>query len=245
MRTGLIGAMQEEILLLKDDIENLKVETVGSRDFYSGTINGNEVVLALSGWGKVAAASTATSLLNLYKVDRLVFIGLSGSLHSHLNIGDIVVGDKLVQHDVDLSYLVDFPDVKPPFWKEFQFTMSQEAVQHSLEAVEKFTQNLKAGKYPKIGEEYDPQVYVGPIGTGDQFVASPEGKDRISSRYPEVLCTEMEGAAIAQVAADYEVPCTVIRIISDKADDNAHQAFVKFLFENISHISVEIAKLLF
>lgn len=245
MRTGLIGAMREEIHLLKDEIKNLKIDKVGAREFYSGTLENKEIVMALSGWGKVAAASTATSLLNLYEVDQLVFIGLSGSLQPYLNIGDIVIADKLVQHDVDLSYLKDFPDVQPPFWKDFQFDVLPDAGNHALKTVQQFVCNLKDGKYPEIGKEYNPEIYVGPIGTGDQFVASPEGKNRISERYPDVLCTEMEGAAIAQVTADYNVPCTVIRIISDKADDNAHEAFVKFLFENISKISVEIAKLLF
>ena len=245
MKTGLIGAMKEEVLLLKNELHNLKVEQIGSREFYSGTIGNREVVLCLSGWGKVAAASAATSMLNLFGVEQLVFIGLSGSLQPHLNIGDIVVADSLVQHDVDLSYLVDFPDVKPPFWKTFEFSVCPDAQKRALDAVQQFVANLKEKKYPNIGTEYQPKIYVGSIGTGDQFVASPDGKNRISERFPAILCTEMEGAAIAQVAADYEVPCSVIRIISDKADENAHESFVNFLFENISQISVEIAKLMF
>ncbi|MCW0483779.1 5'-methylthioadenosine/adenosylhomocysteine nucleosidase [Gaoshiqia sediminis] len=245
MKTGLIGAMREEILLLKHDIENMKIDQLGSREFYSGTIGGKEVVMCLSGWGKVAAASTATSLINLYGVDQLVFIGLAGSMQPHLHIGDIVVADRLIQHDVDLSLLDGFQDVDPPFWKSFHFEVLPDAGKRALDAVKQFTVNLKEKKYPGISNTYQPQIYTGAIGTGDQFVASPEGKTRISERFPEVLCTEMEGAAIAQVAADYQLPCSVIRIISDKADENAHQAFAKFLFENISRISVEIARLMF
>ncbi|MGD9929653.1 MAG: 5'-methylthioadenosine/adenosylhomocysteine nucleosidase [Mangrovibacterium sp.] len=245
MKTGLIGAMREEILLLKHDIENMKVDQLGSREFYSGTIGGKEVVMCLSGWGKVAAASTATSLINLYGVDQLVFIGLAGSMQPHLHIGDIVVADRLIQHDVDLTRLEHFPNVEPPFWKSFQFDVRPDARQRALNAVQQFVRNLNDKKYPEIGEGYQPQIYTGAIGTGDQFVASPEGKTRISERFPEVLCTEMEGAAIAQVAADYGLPCSVIRIISDKADENAHEAFAEFLFENISRISVEIARLMF
>ncbi|WP_423129683.1 5'-methylthioadenosine/adenosylhomocysteine nucleosidase [Gaoshiqia sp. Z1-71] len=245
MKTGLIGAMREEILLLKDDLKNLKVEKTGSREFYSGTIGGNELVMCLSGWGKVAAASTATSLINLYGVDQLIFIGLAGSMQPHLNIGDIVVADKLIQHDVDLSNLSGFGQVKPPFWKKFEFEVGSETGQRALKAVSRFAVNLKEKKYPGINTDYAPSIYVGSIGTGDQFVASPEGKSRISSKFPDLLCTEMEGAAIAQVAADYQLPCSVIRIISDQADENAHQAFSRFLFENISRISVEIARLMF
>ncbi len=245
MKTGLIGAMHEEILLLKHDIENLKVDKVGSREFYSGTISGKEVVMCLSGWGKVAAASTATSLINLYGVDQLIFIGLAGSMQSHLNIGDIVVADNLIQHDVDLSLLDGFSAVDPPFWKSFEFPVLPQARKQTQDAVHQFVQNLKEGHYPLINPEYNPDIYIGTIGTGDQFVASPEGKARISNRFPQILCTEMEGAAIAQVAADYSLPCSVVRIISDKADEDAHQSFARFLFENISRISVEIAKLMF
>ena len=244
MKTGLKGAMREEVLLQKNDIENLKTEQFGSREFYSGTINNQELVMCLSGWGKVAAASTATTLINHYQVDQLVFIGLAGSVQPHLNIGDIVVANQLIQHDVDLSRLDGFPTVESPFWKTFAFDVFPHSGEKAIQAVDKFVLKLRKGSYPKIHSNYNPAVYVGAIGTGDQFIASKEGKMRINERFPQVLCTEMEGAAIAQIAADYQLPCTVIRVISDKADEDAHDSFAKFLFEDISHISVELAKLI-
>jgi adenosylhomocysteine nucleosidase len=244
MKTGVIGAMREEVLLLKKDIQNLKTEQFGSREFYSGTIGNHELVMCLSGWGKVAAASTATTLINHYQVDQLIFIGLAGSVQAHLNIGDIVVANQLIQHDVDLSRLDGFPTVKSPFWKTFAFDVFPHSGEKAIQAVDKFLLNLRNGDYPNIHANYNPAVYVGAIGTGDQFIASKEGKVRINERFPQVLCTEMEGAAIAQVGADYQVPCTVIRVISDKADEDAHDSFAKFLFEDISHISVELAKLI-
>ena len=243
MKTGIIGAMREEILLLKKDIKDLKSEQFGSREFYSGTIHDKEVVMCLSGWGKVAAATTATTLINHYKVDQLVFIGLAGSIQAHLNIGDIVIANQLIQHDVDLTRLDGFPNVQSPFWKEFSFKVMSDSEKKASEAVEKFLLNLRKGDYPSISSTYNPTVYVGAIGTGDQFIASKNGKMKISERFPQILCTEMEGAAIAQVGADYNIPCTVIRVISDKADEEAHDSFTSFLFENISHISVELAKL--
>jgi len=245
MKTGLIGAMREEILLLKDEIKDLKTDQIGSREFYSGTIEGEEVVMCLSGWGKVAAASTATSMINLYRVDQLLLIGLAGSMQAHLEIGDIVVADKLIQHDVDLSKLDGFTDVKPPFWKSFEFEVYPLAWRRALNAGQQFIRNLNEQRYPAISATYHPQIYVGAIATGDQFIASDEGKNRISQRFPDVLCTEMEGAAIAQVAADYRIPCSVIRIISDQANEEAHQDFARFLFRDISRISVELAKLMF
>ncbi|WP_372773881.1 5'-methylthioadenosine/adenosylhomocysteine nucleosidase [Mangrovibacterium sp.] len=245
MKTGLIGAMREEILLLEHDIENLKIVEHGVRKFYEGTIGGKEVVMCLSGWGKVAAASTATSLINLFGVDQIVFIGLAGSLKAHLEIGDIVVADKLVQHDIDLSRLDGFHGVEPPFYKKFRFPVRKSAQRRALEAVTQFGYNLHDKKYPEISSDYHPKVYIGAIGTGDQFVASAKGKEKITAHHPDLLCTEMEGAAIAQVAADYSIPCSVIRIISDNADEEAHDSFAQFLFRDISKISVEIARLMF
>ena len=245
MKTGLIGAMPEEILLLKKEIEELKTEKVGPREFYSGKINGKEVVMCSSGWGKVAAASAATSLINLFQVDRLLFIGLAGSLDPQLEIGDIVVADSLVQHDVDLSLLTGFGDVKSPFWIDFVFDVDPAIHKKAEKTVKQFVLNLENNEYAHIEGEYHPQIFTGGVATGDQFIASAEGKNLIRKKFPEILCTEMEGAAIAQVAADYGIPCSAIRIISDKADEKANELFVKFLFGNISHISVEIAKLFF
>lgn len=244
MKIGLIGAIKEEILLLKEEIQNLQATQIGSREFYSGTIGGHEMVICTSGWGKVAAASTATSLINLFRVDHLLFIGLAGSMQDHLKIGDIIVADKLIQHDVFLSRLVE-AQVEPPSRKIFEFEVSPAAWRRALTAGNQFIKNLKDGLYPAISTAYQPHIYVGAIATGDQFVAANAGKRQISERFPQVLCVEMEGAAIAQVAADYGISCSVIRIISDQADEDAHENFTDFLFSNISRISVEIARLMF
>ncbi|MGE4586676.1 MAG: 5'-methylthioadenosine/adenosylhomocysteine nucleosidase [Mangrovibacterium sp.] len=245
MITGLIGAMREEILQLKDEIKDLQTETQGCREFLRGFIGEEEVVMCLSGWGKVAAASTATSLINLYGAGRLLFIGLAGSLQSHLNIGDIVVADRLIQHDVDLSRLEDFRHIEAPFWRNFSFAVDPAGTDRALEASREFCRRLGEGRYPAISAAYHPQVHVGAIASGDQFIASAQGKERIRERFPEALCAEMEGGALAQVAADYGVPCTVIRIISDQADESAHDDFSRFLFRDISRISVALAERLF
>lgn len=245
MRTGLIGAMPQEILMLKKEIEDLSIEKIGPREYYSGKINGSEVVMCASGWGKVAAASAASSLINLFKVDQILFIGLAGSLDPKLEIGDIVIADSLIQHDVDLSSLKGLGDVKSPFWVDFSFDVDPNLQKKAENTIDLFISKLKADEYSHIDSEYNPNIYIGAIGTGDQFVASIEGKNKIKNKFPKILCTEMEGAAIAQVAADYHIPCTAIRIISDKADEHANELFVSFLFKNISQISVEIAKLFF
>lgn len=245
MKIGLIAALREEIMLLVHSIDDLKVTKLGVREFYEGTIGGNEIVLCLSGWGKVAAASTATTMINRFGADQLVFIGLAGSLSDQLEIGDIVVADMLIQHDVDLSRLDGFHHLEAPFYKKFRFPVKAGSQKLALEAVKQFVFNLHAKRYPNLSTDYNPKIHIGPIGTGDQFIAGEKARTRITGRYPDLLCTEMEGAAIAQVANDYGIGCSVIRIISDKSDDSAHETFAKFLFENIDKISVEIAKLMF
>ena len=243
MRTGIIGAMKEEILFLKEEFSEYQSVTAGCRRFYHGKIGEEEIVMAFSGWGKVAAASTITSLINLFNVDRIVFIGLAGALQPHLKIGDIVIGNKLIQYDVDLSTL-NFPDVDPPFWKNFEFEIPQNYISIAEKTVRLFSQNLKSRLYHDLPITYQPDIYVGAIGTGDIFVSSIESKKEITNKYPEILCTEMEGAAIAQVAADYKLPFMIIRIISDQANDEAAQTFTSFLFHNIGRISVEMIKIL-
>ncbi len=244
MKTGLIGALKEEVLMLKDEFDQLQVDQLGSRQFFSGTLGGHEVVICTSGWGKVAAASTATSLINLYHVDHLLFIGLAGAMKDHLKTGDLIIADKLIQHDVYLSSLVD-TQAGPPSRKKFEFEVYPAVWRRAMAVSSQFVQNIENRLYPEFSEVYRPKVYVGTISTGDQFVTTAEGKKQISERFPDTLCVEMEGAAIAQVAADYGIPCTVIRIISDQADESAHHDFTHFLFRHISRISVELAKLMF
>ena len=244
MKIGLVGAMHEEILMLKDEMKNVSSSKIGPREYFEGQLNGCEVVMCLSGWGKVAASSTATTMINHFKVNQLIFVGLAGALNNKLEIGDIVIGNKLIQHDVDLSLLNGFQQVQSPFWKDFSFAVNHNLVEKAQRACNQFIQNINSGYYKNLNDNYKPKVSVGSIGTGDQFVASNKGKQQILKKYPAILCTEMEGAAIAQVAADYEIDYLIVRIISDKADEHANTSFSDFLFENISEISVEIVKLL-
>ncbi|MFV0554634.1 MAG: 5'-methylthioadenosine/adenosylhomocysteine nucleosidase [Mangrovibacterium sp.] len=244
MRIGIIGAMHEEVMLLKEELSDVKAVKRGARTYYSGEFGAHEVVLSLSGWGKVAASATSATLIESFGVEQLLFVGLAGSLHADVRIGDMVVGEELIQHDVDLNDFTMMGDINPPFHKKFAFKTPSQMVRLGAKAVEEFKANLCKGAYPNINEDYSPSVHFGQIGTGDQFVASEEMKKQILYKYPDLLCTEMEGAAIAQVAKDSGVPFLVIRVISDNAADHAHEVFAKFLFEDIGHISVQLLKLL-
>ncbi len=242
MIIGIIGAMKEEVLSLRDSLQNISEKKLGVRTFIEGNLYQHKVVMCLSGWGKTAAASTTTSLINIYNVDCILFVGLAGSLQNDVNIGDIVIGNELIQHDVDLRDFSQIGTLNPPFYKSFRFASEPAMLNNCKIAIDSFIEKLKQEEYPNISCSYQPKKHVGAIGTGDQFVGSPAMKKLIVSKYPELLCTEMEGATIAQIANDYSIPCAIIRIISDNAEDGAHSSFVEFLFDKISTISVEIIK---
>lgn len=244
MNIGVIGAMQEEIMLLKDELDNVTEHILGTRTFYKGAYGNKNIIMSLSGWGKSAAASTITSLINVFNVDTVIFIGLAGSLKPQITIGDIVIADCLIQYDVEMKDLTTIGEVNPPFYKNFSFNTDKKARIKSISAVDEFILQLKNNEYSEISSDYIPRMHVGAIGTGDKFVGSSQIKYDIVEKYPNLLCTEMEGAAIAQIANDYNIPCSVIRIISDNAETGAHDNFAKFLFENVSKISVEIMKIL-
>jgi len=110
LRIGVVGAMSEEIALLRNALENPQVQTRGMRDYWQGSLFGRSVVLAFSRWGKVASASTVTTLIEFFEVDLVVFTGVAGALAPDLDIGDIVIAESLMQHDMDASAL---PGIKP------------------------------------------------------------------------------------------------------------------------------------
>ncbi|MFV0365843.1 MAG: 5'-methylthioadenosine/adenosylhomocysteine nucleosidase [Mangrovibacterium sp.] len=244
MKIGIIGAMHEEVMLLKQKLSHIKSTKHGARTFYESEYAHHEVVLCLSGWGKVAAAATTTTLVESFGVEQILFVGLAGSLQAQVCIGDIVVGNRLVQHDMDLKDFTMMGDILPPFYKKYAFQTPEPLVELGSHCAKELQAMLREGKCPAIHADYQPNVHIGAIGTGDQFVSSAEMKQTILLKYNELLCTEMEGAAIAQVANDYQVPYLIIRVISDNAADNAHEVFAKFLFEDIGHISVQLLQLL-
>ncbi len=231
-RIGILGAMKEEIDLVKEMVENREVVELGNREFITGEIRGVECVVAFSKWGKVAASITATILLTEFKVTDLFFIGTAGALADGLKVGDIVVSKHLVQHDLDAR----------PILKQYEMPLLNKVYVDSDEALSELAgravKNLLAqGVEKMVGEEaakefgLHPTLYFGDVASGDQFINSIEKRDEIISGLPGVLCVEMEGAAVAQVCSEFGVPFTVIRTISDTADHNARVDFGKFIKE--------------
>lgn len=218
-RTGIIGAMEEEIILLKEKMEIEVVVKKASMEFYQGTLNGKEVVLVKSGIGKVNAGLCAQILVDVFNVNRLINTGIAGSLKAEINIGDIVLSSDALQHDMD-ARAFGYARGEIPRMDTLSFPADPELIGMAKAACEEVN--------PEI------QVFVGRVVTGDQFVAGRETKEEIVS-WTDGYCTEMEGAAIAQAAYLNKVPFVIVRAISDKADDSASMDYPEFERQAIEH----------
>ncbi|WP_196888920.1 5'-methylthioadenosine/adenosylhomocysteine nucleosidase [Aureivirga sp. CE67] len=227
MKIGIISAMQEEIQALLNHLENPRSEEKGMRTYYSGMLFGNDVVLVFSRWGKVASAVTTTQLINDYHVDEIIFTGVAGAISSKLNIGDIVVGRNLMQHDMNAYPL--YPKYEIPLLGKGSFqTKDTERLLHaSKEFIADFNQYISANE----AEEFHiskPKVVVGDIVSGDRFVSDLNKIKKLRVEFPGAKCVEMEGAAVAQVCYEYDIPFSIIRVISDEANHSATIDFPKF-----------------
>jgi adenosylhomocysteine nucleosidase len=181
--------------------------------FYDGKMSGHEIVVVKSGIGKVNAAVCTQIMIDLFQVNSVINTGIAGSLRDEINIGDIVISTDTVQHDVDA--------------RELGCLLGQIPGMNSVcFQADKATADLAYQLCRKVNP--DVSVYLGRIVSGDQFVSEPLTKKRIRDNF-EGLCTEMEGAAIAQTAHLNGIPFLVIRAISDKADNSAYTDFSVFI----------------
>ncbi len=225
-KLGIIGAMTEEIETLVELLENKKESRRTGSTFYEGTLEGLDVAIVQCGVGKVNAAMCAQTLCDLYGVTHLVNTGIAGSLCAELDIGDLVVSSDAMYHDMDAVHF-GYPFGKVPGMDVTAFPADAALVELAYAAAE----TVNPG-HTKIGR----------VASGDQFVAVKELKDRIIAN-TQGLCTEMEGAAIAQVAYKNQLPFVILRAISDKADDSAEMDYPTF--ERIAaHRCAEVTRML-
>ncbi len=243
MAIGIISAMQEEMQTLLENLQESVTSTKGMRTYYSGKLFDTDVVLVFSRWGKVASATTVTQLINDYSIDEIIFTGVAGAISNHLNIGDVVIGKHLYQHDIDASPL--FKKFEVPLLNKLYFETSTTHRAQLHRATQTFLNSYT--DFIKLEEMRSfnitqPKVIVGDIASGDQFISDINSVSKLASELPSVFCVEMEGAAVAQVCYEYNIPFSIIRIISDKANDNAHIDFPKFAKEVASHYALGIFK---
>lgn len=210
-KLGIIGAMHEEVETLLALMENKKELCKAGSTFYEGVLDGLNAVIVQCGVGKVNAAMCTQVLCDLFDVTHIVNTGIAGSLCADLDIGDLVVSRDAMYHDVDAVHF-GYPFGKVPGMDVVAFPADDLMVNYAYDAAEAVNPG-----HTKIGR----------VATGDQFVAVKELKERIIAK-TNGLCTEMEGAAIAQTAYRNGVPFVILRAISDKANDSAQMDYPTF-----------------
>lgn len=216
---GIIGAMEEEIQALREQLSDVKETTIAGMTFCEGTLSGKDVILVRSGIGKVNMAICTQILVDQFHVQQLINTGIAGSLCNDINIGDIVVSTDMMQHDVDVTSSGYKRGIIPRM-ETSAFPADQELI------------DLAVSSCKKVNPEVS--VFQGRIVSGDQFICDDQIKKQIIADF-NALCTEMEGAAMAQAAWLNKVPFVVIRAISDKADHSAEMDYAEFEAQAIHH----------
>ncbi|HEJ7507426.1 TPA: 5'-methylthioadenosine/S-adenosylhomocysteine nucleosidase [Staphylococcus aureus] len=208
---GIIGAMEEEVTILKNKLTQLSEISVAHVKFYTGILKDREVVITQSGIGKVNAAISTTLLINKFKPDFIINTGSAGALDESLNVGDVLISDDVKYHDADAT----------AFGYEYgQIPQMPVAFQSSKPLIEKVSQ---------VVQQQQLTAKVGLIVSGDSFIGSVEQRQKIKKAFPNAMAVEMEATAIAQTCYQFNVPFVVVRAVSDLANGEAEMSFEAFL----------------
>ncbi|MFZ3124550.1 MAG: 5'-methylthioadenosine/adenosylhomocysteine nucleosidase [Acidovorax sp.] len=230
MTTAILSALADEQSGLVATMLQPQRRVHAGRVFWTGSLHGKDVVLALSGIGKVAAATTATALIERFGAARIVFTGVAGGVGDGVRVGDVVVAQDYVQHDMDASPL--FARWELPGYARARLACDVGLSAILLEAARACVASAQ-GQFCLKTASPALQVHHGLMASGDRFVSAAHESDRLRAALREaghdVLAVEMEGAAVAQVCLDYGVPFAAVRTISDRADDAAHGDFALFV----------------
>ena len=213
MKIGIIAAMPEELVHLTQNLDKTQEVQVLGNTYYTGTIGKIEVVLVQSGIGKVMSAMSVAVLADHFQVEVIINTGSAGALAEGIAVGDVVIADKLVYHDVDVTafgYAYGQIAGQPLYFESDKNFITR--IQENLSQVEQ-------------------TWHLGLIATGDSFIAGEDKIANIKSHFPTVLAVEMEGAAIAQAAQALGLPFLVIRAMSDNANHEASISFDEFIIE--------------
>jgi adenosylhomocysteine nucleosidase len=241
--TGIMGAMSEEISGIANLLTDKEEFQFGMRTYVVGKLNGVKTIVTFSRWGKVAAAATAATLILKFNVTEIIFTGVAGAISPELNVGDIVIGKRLIQHDLDARPLMEafeipllgikYIDTQPE-----QLEIATKAV-NDLITSENLFSVITESELQQFGI-VKPKLVIGDIASGDKFFASTEEKNALLDKLPNILCVEMEGAAVAQICYEYNIPFTILRTISDVADEKSPVDFPAFVKKVSSKYSVGI-----
>ncbi|MDR0645584.1 MAG: 5'-methylthioadenosine/adenosylhomocysteine nucleosidase [Elusimicrobiota bacterium] len=245
-KIGIIGAMPEETKDIIALLENRKKLQIGIRNYYLGAINKIEAAVVMSRIGKVSAAAAAATLIHRFNVSEIIFTGCAGALNPSVKIGDVVIGRRFIQHDIDEAMLLPREGNIPMLGGIF-LEADAKQIKTAASAINKMLEDksiFAADNFKKLNIKF-PSLFIGDIASGDIFVCKDEQKRALSSKLPSVLCVEMEGASVAQVCYEHNMPFTVIRVISDSADNKSIIDFDGFAKNILNIYSANIIKNLF
>lgn len=221
---GIIGAMDEEIQYLLEHMEDKQEVTVAHSRFVKGELEGKEIVLLKSGIGKVNAAMGTTIMMERFSPEAVINTGSAGGFSERLEVGDLVISSEVVQHDVDVTAF-DYEHGQVPGLPTF------------IPASDKLVE-LTAGAVKELNIQYE----IGLIATADTFMADQSKVQETRGKFPQMIAAEMEGAAIAQVCHQYDVPFVIIRALSDIAGKDSSVTFDAFLETAAKHAAQLIMK---
>ena len=230
MTTAILSAMKEEQQGLLELLDNSIKTTHAGREFWHGRYRHHDIVLVLARIGKVAAATTATALIDRFAVKRIVFTGVAGGLGANVNVGDIVIADSFMQHDMDASPI--FPRYEIPLYGLSRFPADALMTQALQSAATRTVESAAVTLGEATTREFNIErlrTHTGLLISGDRFVSTHAESQALRAALPDALACEMEGSAVAQVCHDYGVPFAAVRTISDRADDAAHVDFTRFI----------------
>ncbi|MFD1065336.1 5'-methylthioadenosine/S-adenosylhomocysteine nucleosidase [Oceanobacillus locisalsi] len=225
MTIGIIGAMDEEIELLKQKMTDVKETEVANTSFYQGYLEGIKVVLLLSGIGKVNAAMSTTILHEQFNPDKIINTGSAGGFADNLEVGDVVISTEVLHHDVDATAF-DYVYGQVPGMPAV-YTASSDLIELANQIV------LETGI----------QAETGTIATGDSFMQRKDQTAIVQERFPDMLALEMEAAAVAQVCYQYQTPFVIIRALSDIAGKESSISFDDFLNKAAQNAAEVIIKM--
>lgn len=227
MKIAIIGAMEEEVSLLRSQIQNLATENHGGFEYYLGQIGHLDIVLLRSGIGKVNAAISTALLIKLYEPDYVINTGSAGGFHPDLEVGDIVISETVCHHDVDVTpfgyELGQVPGSPACYLPDNQLV---QAAKNSIEALQEVAH------------------MHGLIATGDRFMHHPEDVSNTREKFPDMIACEMEAAAVAQTCHAFDMPFVIIRSLSDIAGKENAVTFEQYLEQAATHSAKVILKML-
>lgn len=215
---GIIGAMDIEVIQLKEQMSNVQIERISGVDFYKGQLEGKDVVVAVSGIGKVNAAVCTQTMILTFQPKAIINVGVAGGLHGKTHIGDLVIAKAVVMHDNDTTPFGDAPG----------FVHGLNRVEMACDA--EIVSRLEAVAPNLVGSDElfsQATVQTGIVATGDQFISSQAQFDRIYDTFG-AIASEMEGGSIGQVCVINQVPFGIIRAISDNGDESSQVSYESF-----------------